>query len=446
MKCRMLALLVMLALGSGVFHLSGADPSLAQTGDFPLAPEEAVIAVLPYELTAQELPDGYVLRPGLTLSTPSIIAATAGAAPDLFSQLTDAGYVLRLGQALASASQPSSAPGTSFFIILLTDTDATRAYATGASLPPLPSTTTQLRQVDLAGAIGDASAAWHGITTLPNQDPQEFYLIRWQRGRLAYSIQTPALPLGQARLSDVQGLAASLDGLEATRPAPSFGPLTVTPPAGEQQRYEAALRLRSLDAGPEAAPNGYSLRLSDFRHPAGIVAISLDPTGTLHQVDEQWKRLVEARQFFANTQDPRIALSVDAALDVDPDAAIVDINDFVAGANVSVSAIAPPLQLGDATTAHRISTTDANGNPIDGLSLAWLHGPLLIGVTMSGPAGTTSMDTLAAFAEQAEARYQASPLASALMAGPTESWAIDAGDHGAPRNIRLSSNSTEELS
>lgn len=93
-----------------------------------------------------------------------------------------------------------------------------------------------------------------------------------------------------------------------------------------------------------------------------------------------------------------------AGLCTGPQAATATIEEPLNSSGYTGTFIDSPLQLGDTTRTYR--------SPVSRkfTSISWTHGALLLQVQMNAPVGSTAMGQLAAFAQQIEARFQATTL------------------------------------
>jgi len=415
--------------------VQGGAASEAFTGApvFGLSPEEAIIALLPYRLTAQDRLPGYAAGDAFSPETAVTSALVRSSPAERLAAYQNAGFVVRRSQRLVPAAPPAAIPGANgvFHTLLFADQPSAATYADGRALPPTsigdldsqpfalgaggggvkPTTVTRriydFQPVALGAALGDASAAWRETETQLGQPTQVYYLLRWQLGQLVFELVSAPQPLGQERQADAESAASAIDRIERSRPALSLAPATVTPPATEAQRLQAAIRLAPFFV---LAPEGYGLTDAYFSHPTSVVELDPDPAAALHRVDEQWKMVMSAHQHFTSSLDDRVALGAIATLCADAPGALTDMADELVDPGWTSTRIDPPVQLGDATMAFRDAGPNADGSAEQDISIDWTHGALLLHVGMSGPAGGSSMDQLAAFARQVEARFQANPL------------------------------------
>jgi hypothetical protein len=232
---------------------------------------------------------------------------------------------------------------------------------------------------------------------------------------------TPGQPLGQERQADAESTAAAIDAVEAARPPFAPGSATVTPPATEDQRLQAALQLESFFGSSTAAiptPRGYSVSGRYLTYPAGFVADATDPAAALHKTDEQWRSLVSARLEFTAQANDHMYLIAYASVHADAASAkAAATGSFAQQPGWTSTPATPPFAIGDSTYAFRGGGTGDDGNPAEDVYLYWTHGPLVLGVRMLGPVGTTSMDQVVALAQQLEARFQANPLPTSGVGG-----------------------------
>jgi len=399
-----IALISLAALGA-----SQVRPAFSQMAPSALSPEEAIISLRPFALTARDLPSGYRLA-STSASTPASQAFATSNPRAALRERDAAGYMVSVSQTLLPLTR-GAGPVEQFDVALFADAPSAAAYATGVSFPIRNAIGQQVEAVDLPAPVGIASKGWHLTVSPPDDRPIGEYLIRWHRGQVAFTVLTAAVS-GDEKLADAAALVAVVDLKEAALPAPKLGPPTVTPPATEAQRLTAAELLATIGIGDEDAPIGYNVTNASIATSAGIVLGNPDPQATLHRVDEQWKRIIGVSETFSTPQgSSSTTLSAEADLDADAASAIVDMRDLIASPTAVVTVIDPPVQLGDAGYAFTVDTTSASGEARQSVIIGWTHGPLLLGVSMSGPLSMINMDDLVDFAQQWEAAYQASDLA-----------------------------------
>jgi hypothetical protein len=398
------ALISLAALGA-----SQVRPAFSQTAPSALSPEEAIISLRPFALTANDLPSGYRLA-GTSAGTPASQAFVTSSPRAALRERDAAGYMVSVSQTLLPLTR-GAGPVEQFGVALFADAPSAAAYATGVSFPIRNATGQQVEAVDLPAPVGSASKAWHLTVSPPDERPIGEYLIRWHRGQVAFTVVTAAVS-GDEKLADAAALVAVVDLKEAALPAPKVGLPTVTPAATEAQRLTAAELLATIGIGDEDAPIGYNVTNASIATNAGIVFGNPDPQATLHRVDEQWKRIVGVTETFSTPQgSSSTTLVAEAVLDADAASANVNMRDLIAAPTAVVTVIDPPVQLGDAGYAFTFDTTSASGEARQSVIIEWTHGPLLLAVTMSGPQAMINMDDLVDFAQQWETAYQASDLA-----------------------------------
>lgn len=417
-------------------ELYGSDPNLRRILDSfqlvllpasALSPEEAIISLLPYRLQPQEVPAGYTLNPNTSADSAATLAAESPSAAAAFRSYQNAGFVVVYIQWLVPTAQPTAIPGATahLYADLFVDSSSARKAAMGDTISEASSADVRWEPTILGVSVGEASGAWHKTETSADQPAQGKYEIRWQRGQVVFTLISPPQPLGQEQQADAEKLALALDAAEQSRPALSLGPPSVTPPATERQRFQAALQLRQNNrffAPASATPAGYTAELSYFLQPADSVSVGADPMATLHKVDERWKWVVSARQVFRNEQNHDLFLLTQATLSADPQAADADATDFTPATGWTMSRPDPHVRLGDATYAFQASGPGGNGNALEGIYLYWTHGAVALSVRMLGPAGSTSMDQVVELAKKVEARFQpaAPPPMNALASAGRE--------------------------
>ncbi len=406
------SLIVLSALAIGGLH-SGSQVT-AQTASISLSPEEAVIQLIPYRLTQADLPQGYLLNQQVSVDTPSTFAVGADDPTADLALETAAHFLVQAEQQADATTEESGQLSVGMGARLFADAASTSGYVAGEIFPltdPKQSGYDTAQPVDLGTTYGDASRAWH-VTytgTDPGKTPGAGYLVRWRRGPVAFRVVTSAFA-GKERLDDLRTLMTAIDAKYAAVPAPEFGAPTVTPPATEAQRLQAGLKLQAL--GFTASPDGYGFTSIVASHPAQFIYDDVNPVAELRLLDQVWKRLIGYAQTFTNTSDSARMATIIYAQDADAAAAKADVSDFQVGPNESATVIDAGIQLGDLTTAHRVTGVYMDGSAYEFLDLSWVHGPVLLEVQMTGQPGSTSLPVLTALARQLEANYQASPYAS----------------------------------
>lgn len=395
-------------LGGRPLHAAPAQPAA-----FALSPEEAVLGLLPYQLTGQTLPPGYAIA-SLAADTAVTRAALSSDPASEFAAETRAGYVVGAIQTLRRRGAPGQAakPDADFRVILFADAASARAYAAGQALPVPPefASADRIEPADLGATFGDTSSASHAIINLPTGQSLSRYYVRWQRGQLVFRVSTTA-PAGQERLPDATDLVSLLDARLVTLPAPVFGAPTVQPPATEAQRFRALTSLRTLAIPSGQLPPGYGAAGSSVGHPADMVITDSDPVTALHNADEQLRRVVSTEQNFTGVRDRAASVMVNAIVDADPPAAHADASVYPLGAGETASPTDAPVQLGDTTVATHITGTNGDGTAYEAEDLAWTHGNIVLDVQLEAEPGAVSQADLLAFAQALDALYQASFLA-----------------------------------
>jgi hypothetical protein len=400
MKMALVALAAVTALSLGATAGRRVTAVHAQTATAQVSPEEAVIALRPFILADKDVKAGY------TLDVPHIDTVVTDAFFDsdpqaMFDSETKAGFIIDIHQTLKPQDTSSGLPTLELFVNLFADDASARAFAAGKALPPQSSQTLKIAPVTLTEPLGESSFAYHGVDTTPDLPPANFYTVRWSRGRIAYSALTDNDP-GKEKLSDTLDFAVAHDKRVANLTL-QFGSSTLTPPATEQQRLDALLRLKEADAQASQEPEGYSMTSSGAVHPAGIVATAGDPADALQAVDVRWKRIASISGTFTSTTDKALMLTYAIGLDADGAAAQVDATDYLPAPGESATPVDLGIQLGDVTAAFRVLGSNADGTPYEDLNISWTHGRVILVVNMQGAPDTTSFETLIALARQVDA-------------------------------------------
>jgi hypothetical protein len=411
-------ILVALALGLALFRLSPAAagaPGGQQTGQPAMATEEMVIRLLPYLPSATDLPEGYRLT-NPTVDTPATIAFTqTPPGGDPYAMFAQVGRDLLLQAHLGVVPAFGiPAPPFSFTLHLMTDTAAAAALAGDPRRSPPGA-----EPVPLDLTLGEASAAWHLVRTPPDQAPDagaiEVYSVRWQRGSLVFEVQS-ATPLGGTSLADTLAFAERMDAREAELPAPDLSAPAVAGLPAEGERLDALLKLATIDVSERDLP-GYQLFTRSINHPASAVLAAALPGAPRNPDEElQYQAVVRRAVIGAGVvlapvvrRDAPVFFEATVHTDADAARAALDqTGDVPAG--VEVSAVEPPLDLGDVTAAFRVEGPGyyPDGSNLHVIAIEWTHGPVRLSVSMEGQ---VDMDLLTAFAQRVEAAYQASALA-----------------------------------
>lgn len=374
-----------------------------------LSPEAALVGLLPYRLTTDDVPTGYGVGRA-TVTTPLGDAVQEDDPQTALAQSLRDGFIVSFEQ-FAVPPAFDAGPLLVYSVQLMADAATARRLAT----QPLPSQErlgTTVDNADLGLRLGEAGVARRlSITRNSQSTPAGLYAV-WQRDRLVFTALALQVPSRQASAPPVTDSALSIlqaiDAKAARLAPPAIIAPAVPAPAGEEQRLAAYLRLKTLEISEDDAPAGYELSDEQVFHPAEFVITQDDPAAALLRIDGQWRRIIEAYQTFERTDgDTDGALIAAFALDADADAAIVDAQDIALPEGTVLLMIDPPVQLGDFTLAYRTGSDDS-GRISVAASIQWTHGPLLLAATMTGPPGSISLEELTAFAQQIERVYQAS--------------------------------------
>jgi len=407
----LLALVLAFLCGTAIPATAGTPTPM-----FGLSPEEAVIALRPYKLNAQDAPAGYTAA--FSGVTTAVSLSLLDPSPSrIFKAYQSEGFVVSYHQRLHPVGLPSTGSEADgrFVVSLFTGPAKAAAYLT--MWPQGDDPALQYEAVTISSVLGDAGAARHVTHAPSGQQAEGYYIVKWQHGQLVFEVFTPPQPLGQEQQSDAENLTDALDAVVQSRPPLSLGAPTVTPPASEAQRLQAADRLWS----PLASAGADSARLKasapHFWDTAQDVGGAADPWAELRLADMSWRFLISESQVLAGQHDGDPAVVATATLCADAEGAATWASRLPApAAGLSFTAIDPSIQLGDWTFA-----TQGSGPDLQTLNLHWTHGSLAFGVSVGGPPGTTSMDQLAAAAQEVESQYQAQPLPSHTPAAPSVS-------------------------
>ncbi len=429
--CLALALMGLLLAVAGRAPSSAASRPVQSAG---LSPEEAVIALKPYELSAADLPSGYA--PGaVSTSTPSLEAiaqAASGADPyAALDRLQAEGTQVCSVQALTPASGATLSRGA-LTTCVMASPDAAQAVAAGSARPlPASSDTVTVTPTALAQALGDGtSAAWQIVSSDSSGQPQTEYDLRWTRGLIAFELRTTTTA-ARNDIAASAALGAALDSAEATRAAVVLGAPTVTPPASEVERvYTALLEQRAVVPVSQPPQPTSTLFLKDVIHPAEQVRAAANPTQALHTVDEVYQRVITADQIFL-TRDRIFAHGERITVNATAQGALAELNtpsvwrpsfrvnsqnEALPNPQVTFEQIPAPIQLGDNTAAYRftVSYPSIPNTPSEiSYSIGWTHGRVFLQARYGAPdTRRPTVDGVVPFAQQVEADFQASDLAT----------------------------------
>lgn len=408
---RLLVLLLALVIAA---TLARAPYALAAQAAAPLfTAEQAAVVLAPLTIVAADLPPGYESE-GRTYNTASGSAlqnTPAGGDPHLlYARYSRQGYILTTTQVLGRVS--ASLPGATFLAYFMKDEYRARDHTDGRLDGPLSTDSSRVEPLALPEAVGDASAAWHIVTTLEAGTTVGNYLLHWQRGRLSFSLVTSA-PYGREKLDEALALVGAVDAkIVKTLPAEGAVPAVATP-VSEDERIDAATRLRTMFLSQSAALADFRSSARSLLHPAGAVLSSSNPVTALRRYDAQLGRVfgvMETLLTAAGANGPR--MRVYSYLDTDPTAAQADMA-YESGGHTAADAIAPPLALGDTTLAFRMPVTTDNSKTVnDFVDIYWTHGSVLLNVDFLAPAVLLTDEFIAGVIQTVEAAYQASALAS----------------------------------
>ncbi len=391
--------------------LSGIGHARAQSAAPTLSPEEGIVRLLPYRLTAFDLPSGYTTETPVALA-PSVrafqSASTAGSDPHDWLTRLD-GTVVTMRQRM-SAALVFQQVGT-IDSYLTVDATAARRLASAIFIASKNETS---ESVISTVSLGESLSVWH-VTRTPTGDPASGrFLFLWKRGLVVFSLTTVA-PLGQELFSAAMALAAAVDNKAATAQDPIVAPPSVASPVTEDQRVTALQQLSVFDVRAEDALPGFRLLTHYQDHPANYVLRAADPVAALKRIDDSVKRIITVGESYGPVAGTTVlGINVEVRMDADALGAAAELTPPLdAPLGTTLRSIAPPIILGDATSAFQATSVASDGSPTEEVSLAWTHGALLLSVSLRAAPGSLSMLTLVAFAQQLEALYKQSLFASA---------------------------------
>jgi hypothetical protein len=372
-----------------------------------LSPEGAIIVLRPYKVIAADLPGGYQPSTFLGSSVITAVSLYSGYGPSVRSVYADwvrDGFSVWISQILNPT--PNPCPDPSWTVYLMRDAAAARAYATGQVRPPHddPSFRTY-SNANLGVLPGDSGAAWSFKYLDQDNVQRGGFHVRWQRDQLVFVVEGSS-PNGPNTPDELRALLVALNRKAALIGQPLLHSWGVLVPASEEQRLEAGIKINATPVGLRVPPAGFQFNGRNYSHPANPSASTNDPQAALRDFDDRWQRLIEGGSFFSDSD--RVSF-VDVWISVDGDAqsALFDL----AARRIPDLAIDPPIALGDATiAAHEVfSLRDASIREV--MSISWVHGPIVIAVSLGAPQNAFSVTTLLGFARQAEDAYQRSPFA-----------------------------------
>lgn len=403
------------ALALGLQRTAQAQTSAAQ-----FSPEQAMVELSPFRLTAADLPAGYQpLTPSYFTPAGEALLNTppSGDPYRSLDNYSNAGYVVWTSQRLGGGS--STVPAAAFYAYFMKDTRRARDRTDGRLDGPHGSDSEFIDDVPVQGVTGDATSVWHDVLTNARGVSSGGYLVRWQHGHLAFTISTGAT-FGKEKLDDALALLAAIDKVIVARMVPDSAVPAVSPPATEAERIAAALQLRTIDIAEADAPDGFLVEGHGLIHPAGSVLQSANPIAALRRQDEQFRRVIAVSERFFSLDDPdNSGLELIVALHADADGARAAFTALsAASAGSGAVPIAAPIQAGEAIAALRLAHVEEGTSKAetDQVIVYWLHGPVLLEASLVAGADALSDDLVAGFVQQAEAAYQASAYGAALVA------------------------------
>lgn len=381
-----------------------AQPPAATPGQWDAyASEELVARLVPYLLGPTEAPPGYTLD-GVDAETPVGLAVSqrpAGTDPQtVFAQVRSL-WLVQVHEYLMPAGKEPASP-LNFTVSLVPDGSP---FASPAARPP------DATALDLPEALGEARDAWQQPVSEAPQLPLQRLVIRWQRGALVFELQQLTATVEQD-FAALRGYAAQIDAHEAQAPPYDTSPPTITPVATEPERLQALLSLEAIAGAAAAPPAGYHgsepMVTTAAQFALHAVLNSTDPAAAL--ADAMRTYPLVAGLFVPYIPDTPSQPLVAAGLALYGNTAAAQADLFLVQPEaihewIAVNPVAPPLMLGDTTTAveARAAGEEPAGGDLVLASLNWTHGPLRLGVAMEGQ---VDWPLLAAFAEQLEMSYQ----------------------------------------
>jgi hypothetical protein len=233
------ALLAVLSLAALLSAISAGGRISAQTPAITQSPEQAIIQLLPFQLSQADLPAGFTLDTDASVSTTSSFAFFDPHPLQDFVTENKAHLVVAVDQLISSVPNTNGLLSADVHETLFMDAASTRGYVSGqvyALTDPLGGNYDTAESVDLGTTIGEASQAWHVTFPLPGDSAARGggYVVRWLRGSIAFSVGTEA-PLGTERLQEARALVTAADRKFAALPPPTFDGPAVKPPATEER-------------------------------------------------------------------------------------------------------------------------------------------------------------------------------------------------------------------
>ncbi|MGD9890153.1 MAG: dienelactone hydrolase family protein [Dehalococcoidia bacterium] len=371
----------------------------------------------PSMAVAGDLPEGVRLT-GLTVDTPATLAPVVTppdgdprATYDVIAQ----NLILRATQ--TTSTRPDGPPNFAVTIQVMTGSEAARALiANPARRPPSAST------LSLEGSLGEANVGLHWTSTPPGGTELESYAVRWQRGSLAFEVGAQSSP-GRGSLNDALAIAGRIDA-RATTAIDLTSPPMLAPFVSETARFEAYMRMQSLQVSPKVTPAGYrALQAPRIAHPAQEVmgrALAGDSAAGVFAYLRTSRPVLQWTASFVRTEQRDAPVFLVAWLTADRDAALQQLNGLRSDAPpATVTSLTPPVMLGDETVAAHSRTPDfyRPGDDLVLYRLGWTHGPLVLTTVMEGQVDEA---TVVVFANVLEAAYNQSLLAASTASGTAD--------------------------
>ncbi|MGH2884682.1 MAG: hypothetical protein ACRDPA_18605, partial [Solirubrobacteraceae bacterium] len=268
-----------------------------------LSPEEAAARLQPYLLPGSALPPSYS-RQALVVRTPATLAAlNAGdrAPVAVLQEIEAAGVLVDFSELLGPASVSAfdkTAVYAIFDVYAFASPDAATAFVQDQTLQ-LDGDQVSVQPASDAPQLGDLSAGYT-VASASGTNPISRGVgahLRWQQGSVAFELfgvdpSPPAVAL-------LWQLVTALAAVETAQPPVAFTDPAITPPATEEQRLQALLRLQTI--APTSLPADFVGGGGTPVTVASYVAQAQDPQAMLQRVDGSWQRVMEVDGSYLQT-------------------------------------------------------------------------------------------------------------------------------------------------
>jgi len=380
--------------------------------------EETLLGLLPYRLTAADLPVGFKLLDESAV-TPSSraydIGNTSLESLAVLKDLQQGGFVTGFHQIIG----PNQVTPFRLFEYLVEQytTEGKASEGLRSNLTVEGDSTTTVDTPALPVQLGDESGAVHIVADGGDGNGEGVEVLSWRRGRLVFTALVHVVDTTET-IDQVVPLAQSADRRAAAAPPASTAEAATLPSAGsESYRVLAIYNLTGLLPSGGQAPIGLRPIDRGVVNNGDLIVAATNPRAEYDKIANRWKRVVAVRQSYGTLQGSTgDVLHIGMALSADMAGAAAELLDPGQHAGGDLETFALPAPLGDDGRLYHETYSTPDGVQREVWNVVWTHGRIVVAVATTGPAGDFGLETAADFAAIVEARLSRASLPDLLTA------------------------------